>query len=308
MNKAELTRFIKTKARELGIARCGIAAVAEIDQDVARFRNWLDAGMNGEMDYMARRVDDRLDPRKLMATAKSVICLGQSYKSNKRQFDPEAPKISKYARGGDYHRVLRTKAKELIEEIRGQIGEFQSLISIDSNAMLEKAWAARAGIGWVGKNSLIMHRDVGSFMFLALIIVDFELHHDQPVGEECAACHVCVDACPTGAIVSPRVVNATKCIAYWTIETKGELPDEMLGQFDNWAYGCDTCQDVCPFNRRAPEHAEPQFGAKEELYKMTREEWFGLTQEKFNYLFSHTPLARGGYKRLKRNLDFLRDS
>jgi epoxyqueuosine reductase len=306
MNQPIITNLIKAKAAELGFARCGIARADLLDQEAPRFQRWLDREMNGEMSYMSTRIDARLDPRKLLEGAKSVICVAHNYYTNKRPLDSTAPKISKYAQGGDYHRILRSKVKQLLEYLHDEIGPFQSMISVDSSTVLEKAWAARAGIGWVGKNSLIMNRDVGSFMFLAVVIVDLALEYDQPVPDSCASCHVCIDVCPTGAIVEPRVVDARKCIAYWTIETKSALPETMKGKLENWVYGCDICQDVCPHNRRLQTGGEPHFEAVDELYRMTAAEWHNLTQETFNRLFAGTPLARGGLARLKRNLDFVR--
>jgi epoxyqueuosine reductase len=305
-NVGDLSRQIKTKARELGFHRCGIAPASYLDQEAPRLKHWLDAHMNGEMDYLANRIDIRLDPRKLMAGAKSVICLAHSYYNDNKPLDSSAPKISKYAQGGDYHRVLKKKANALLEYLRGYIGEFQAAVTVDSAAALEKAWGARAGIGWVGKNSLIIHRDLGSFLFLTLVIVDFELEYDHPVPDSCAHCTLCIDACPTGAIVEPHVVDVRRCIAYLTIEIKGDLPTDKRGKLNNWVYGCDICQDVCPWNRKAQPHGEPQFDALDELYQMTVADWHNLTQETFNSLFKGTPLARGGYKCLRRNLDFVR--
>jgi epoxyqueuosine reductase len=189
--------------------------------------------------------------------------------------------------------------------MRGEVGEFQAAVTVDTAKALEKAWAARAGIGWVGKNSLIMHRDIGSFMFLALVIVDFELEYDHPVPDSCAHCTLCIDACPTGAIVEPRVIDARKCISYLTIELKGNLPIDKKSRLDNWIFGCDICQDVCPWNRKALPHGEPQFEAPNELYQMTAVDWLNLTRETFNRLFKSSPLERSGYTRLRRNLDFV---
>jgi len=303
-NAADLTGRIKTKARELGFIRCGIARAGYLDQEAPRLKRWLDADMNGEMGYVADRIDVRLDPRQLLVGAKSVICLAHSYYTDKKPSDSTAPKISKYAQGGDYHRILRKKTNALLQYLHEEIGEFKVAVAIDSVAALEKAWAARAGIGWVGKNSLILHRDHGSFMFLALVIVDFELKYDHPIPDSCAHCTICIDACPTGAIVEPHVVDARKCIAYLTIEIKGDLPTDKKGRLDNWIFGCDVCQDVCPWNRKALPHGEPEFDALDELYQMTSADWRNLTRETFNRLFKGTPLARGGFRRLKRNLDF----
>ncbi len=302
---ADLTQRIKAKASELGFVRCGIAAAGYLDQEAPLLKRWLAAGMNGEMNYLAERIDTRLDPRRLLTGARSVICLAHGYYTDRKQLDPTAPKLSKYAQGGDYHRILRNKAKALLEYLRDEIGEFRCAIAVDSGAALEKAWAARAGIGWVGKNSLIMHRDTGSLLFLVLVIVDLELEYDLPLPDSCAHCTLCIDACPTGAIVDPHVVDATKCIAYLTIETKGDLPADRKGKLDNWMFGCDVCQDICPWNRKAQPHGEPQFDAVEELYHMTAADWRNLTPDTFKRLFIGTPLARGGYRRLKRNLDFL---
>jgi epoxyqueuosine reductase len=305
MNKRALTSLIKTQALSLGFARCGIAKAGFLDEEAPRLLRWLSSGKSADMAYMAERVEIRLDPRKLLEGARSIICLAHSYYTDRKLNDPTAPKISKYARGGDYHRVLKGKAGRLAESLREHIGDFKYLITVDTNYIQEKAWAVRAGVGWQGKNGLIMHRDTGSFLFLTLLIVDFDLDYDQPIPDSCANCRICIDACPTAAIVEPRVVDATRCISYMTIEYKGELPNEMKGRFANWAYGCDTCQDVCPFNAKAPVHREPQFDAADELYQLTADEWRRFNQEIFNRLFKGTPLARGGFRRLKRNLDFL---
>ncbi len=305
-NAADLSHQIKTKAYELGFQRCGIAPAGYLDQEAPRLKRWLDADMNGEMGYLADKIDIRLNPCKLLVGAKSVICLAHSYYTDKKPSDPTAPKISKYAQGGDYHRVLKKKANALLEYLRGEVGEFQAAVAVDSGTVLEKAWAARAGIGWVGKNSLIIYRDSGSFMFLALVIVDLELEYDHPLTDSCAHCTLCIEACPTGAIVEPHVVDARKCIAYLTIEIKGDLPTDKKGKLDNWIFGCDVCQDACPWNRKAQPHGEPEFNAPNELYQMTALEWQDLTQETFNRLFKGIPLARGGYTRLRRNLDFVR--
>jgi epoxyqueuosine reductase len=305
MNKIELTRWIKAKSSELGFERCGIAAAGYLDVEAPRLNDWLAAGMNGEMDYLAERLEVRLDPRNLLPGAQSVICFAQSYHTDKQPADATAPRISSYARGGDYHRVLKNKVGVLLVQLRSQLGEFQSAVAVDSGAVLEKAWGARAGIGWVGKNSILIHKEIGSFMFLAIVVVDFELEYDHPLPDSCAHCTACLDACPTAAIVRPHVVDARKCIAYLTIETKHELPVEMKGKLNNWAYGCDICQDVCPWNRKAPLHHEPQFEPSSKLYEMSADEWWQLTPEKFRSLFAGTPLARGGYARLRRNLDFL---
>jgi epoxyqueuosine reductase len=305
-NVAGLSQQIKTKAYELGFHRSGIAPAGYLDQEAPRLKRWLDAGMNGEMGYLADRIDIRLDPRKLLVGAKSVICLAHSYYTDNKSSDSTAPRISKYAQGGDYHRVLKRKANALLEYLREETGEFQAVVTVDSATALEKAWAARSGVGWVGKNSLIMHRDTGSFLFLTLVIVDLELEYDRPLADSCAHCTLCIDACPTGAIVEPHVVDARRCIAYLTIEIKGDLPTDKKGKLNNWIFGCDVCQDVCPWNRKARPHGEPEFNALDELYQMTAVDWHNLTQERFNRLFKGTPLARGGYKRLRRNLDFVR--
>ena len=262
-------------------------------------------GMHGEMSYMEKWHDKRLDPRKLLEGAKSVICLMHNYYTDKEPDSPRKPLIAKYARGKDYHWVLKDKITLLVEFIKSQIGETKAQICVDSTPVLEKAWAAKAGLGWIGKNSLLLNRESGSFFLLAELIVDLELEYDEPVADQCADCRICIDACPTGAIVEPRVVDSRKCLSYLTIECSDELPVNLKKKFGNRIFGCDTCQDVCPYNRGAKPHGEPLFEAKPEIYTMSRADWQKMTRGTYMRLFKGTAVTRRGFKGLKKNVVFV---
>lgn len=304
----ELTRrtlLVKHLASEFGFEACGIAKAELLEAEAPRLERWLKMNMNGKMAYMENWFDKRLDPRKLVEGAKSVIVLAHNYYTDQEARDATAPKIAKYARGKDYHWVLKDKLFRVVERLREEIGEFNFRVFVDSGPVLEKAWAAKAGIGWIGKNSLLLQRERGSFYFLAEIILDVEFEYDQAITDFCAKCRRCLDACPTGALVEPRVLDARRCISYFTIEYKGELPKEMTGKFKNWMFGCDICQDVCPWNKKSKPHREPLFAAKAELFDKSAEEWQELTREIFNRLFKGSAVTRTRYQGLKRNIAFL---
>lgn len=305
MDKQYITAAIKRLAARLGFAACGIARADFLEQDAMRFEHWLGHGMHGEMEYMADHLDMRLDPTQLMPGARSVVSLAYNYFRLPTESPVSPYLISLYAYGRDYHRVLRRKLREMISAIRHEIGEVEARICIDSAPITEKTWAAEAGLGWIGKNSLLLMPRAGSYHFLAELILDLELDYDRPKGDHCGVCRECMDACPTGAILEPYVVDARKCISYMTIEMKSEIPESMAGAYSGWVFGCDICQQVCPFNRFATPHREPQFEPRPEIFTMTAEQWHGLTPERFEDIFAGTPVMRGKYDRLMRNIRFL---
>ncbi len=305
MDKQYMTAVIKRHAARSGFAACGIARADFLVQDAMRFEHWLAHGMHGGMDYMADHLDMRLDPTQLMPGAKSVVSLAYNYYRPQDDAPASPYLISMYAHGRDYHRVLRKKLREMIADIRHDIGEFEARICIDSAPITEKTWAAVSGLGWIGKNSLLVMPRAGSYHFLAELILDVELDYDRPTGDHCGVCRQCIDACPTGAIIEPYVVDARKCISYMTIENKSDIPKEMAGRYSGWIFGCDICQQVCPFNRFAAPHSEPQFEPRPEIFAMSAAEWQQLTPDRFGELFAGTPVMRAKYDRLMRNIRFL---
>lgn len=304
-NRAEHTRLIKAAAKRLGFEACGISKADFLEEEAPRLEQWLSAGMQGSMQYMEHHFDKRLDPRLLVEGAKSVISLSLNYYSPALQEDKNAPKLSMYAYGEDYHAVIKDKLKALLEIIRTEIGEVNGRGFVDSAPVLDKAWAAKSGLGWLGKNGNLLRKNVGSYFFLAELIVDLELDADAPVAEHCGTCTKCIDACPTQAIVNPYIVDGSKCISYLTIELKEDIPSEFAGQLDNWLFGCDICQDVCPWNRFSKPTTESRFQPKEALLKMNKQEWTELTEELFGQLFQKSAVKRTKYSGLKRNIKFL---
>lgn len=287
---------------------CGIAKAGFLEEEAPRLDNWLKQNMQGEMHYMENHFDKRLDPRLLVDGARSVISLGLNYYTSQHQFDPSSPKISKYAYGTDYHFVIKDKLKQLLEVINEKIGEVHGRAFVDSAPVLDKAWAKRAGLGWVGKNTNLINIKKGSFFFLAELIVDIELEYDIPsTVDHCGTCTRCIDACPTEAIVAPYVVDGSRCISYLTIELKNEIPDEFQGKMDNWMFGCDVCQDVCPWNRFSVLNHEQAFQPNQELLTMDKQEWEDITEDVFQKVFKNSPVKRTKYSGLKRNIDFLRN-
>jgi len=261
--------------------------------------------MHGQMSYMQNYFDKRLDPRVLVPEAKSVISLLLNYFPAEKQKDTTAPKISKYAYGTDYHFVIKEKLNELLEFIKSNIGEVDGRVFVDSAPVMDKAWAQKSGLGWIGKNSNLINKQSGSFFFIAELIIDLELEYDTAIKDYCGTCTKCIDACPTGAIVEPYVVNGSKCISYFTIELKDAIPTEMKGKFDNWMFGCDICQDVCPWNSFSKAHKESQFIPKENLLGMTKQDWIELTEETFKKVFKNSAVERTKFKGLKRNIEFI---
>jgi epoxyqueuosine reductase len=304
--KETYSRLIKEEAKRLGFMFCGMAQAGFLEEEAPRLETWLKEGRHGEMQYMENYFDKRLDPRLLVDDAKSVISLALNYYNPQKQTDPFAPKISQYAYGLDYHEVIKEKLKQLLNYIQETIGEVSGRAFVDSAPVLDRAWAQRAGLGWIGKNSNLISKKSGSFFFLAELIVDLELEYDiAPTADHCGTCTRCIDACPTDAIVAPYVVDGSRCISYLTIELKNEIPHEFKGQTDNWMFGCDVCQNVCPWNRFSIAHQEPAFKPHEELLDMTSQDWQDITQEVFQQVFKKSAVKRTKFAGLKRNIEFL---
>ncbi len=298
--------MIKAEAQRLGFDFCGIAKATFLEEEAPRLEQWLLQNKHGRMKYMENYFDKRLDPRKLVDGAKSVVSLLYNYFPSQKQTQDDVPKISTYAFGTDYHVVIKEKLKELLQFIDEKIGEVGGRAFVDSAPVLDKAWAKRSGLGWIGKNSNLINKDSGSFFFIAELILDLDLEYDSPIEDYCGTCTACIDACPTEAIVEPYVVDGSKCISYFTIELKEEISNDVKGKFENWVFGCDICQEVCPWNRFSKPHREPQFNPKTELMEMTKQQWLEITEDVFKKLFSASAVKRTGYKGLKRNLDFLK--
>jgi len=299
-------QLIKAEAKRLGFMDCRVAMADFLEIEAPRLEHWLNQNHHGEMSYMANHFDKRLDPRKLVEGAKSVISLSLNYFTEQVQEDTEAPKISKYAYGRDYHKVIKKKLKALIHFINSEIGEVGGRAFVDSAPVMDKAWAVKSGIGWMGKHSNVLTKQSGSFYFISELILDLELTPDKPVTDHCGQCTACIDACPTGAIIQPYTVDGSKCISYFTIELKDQIfPKEYEGKFDNWMFGCDVCQEVCPWNRFSKEHSEPDFYPHEDLLNLTKSEWEELTEDVFNDLFMGSPVKRTKFEGLKRNIKFL---
>ncbi len=307
MTIGQRTAFVKRVAKELGFMSCGVSKAQFLEEEAPRLEQWLRESRQGGMSYMENHFDKRLDPTLLVPGAKSVVSLMYNYFPEQLQ-SHDAPQISKYAYGEDYHLVLKEKLFELLERIREEIGEVDGRCFVDSAPVLDKAWAARSGLGWIGKHSNLLSKSVGSFFFIAELIIDMDLDHDDPVMDHCGDCTRCVDACPTDAIYEPYKVDGSKCISYFTIELKGAIDETMKGQFENWAFGCDICQDVCPWNRFSTPHDEPRFEIPDSWSKWKTEEWKELTEEVFNKVFERSPIQRAGFSGLKRNVRFLESS
>ena len=303
---SKYSQMIKQEAMRLGFMSCGIAKADFLEEEAPRLENWLKANHHGEMGYMENHFDKRLDPRILVDGAKSIVSLTLNYYTDKKQTDTSAPKISKYAYGTDYHSVIKDKLQELMAFIRDHIGEVDGRCFVDSAPVMDKAWAQKAGLGWRGKNSNLISKQAGSFFFLAELIIDLELEYDSPFPtDHCGSCTRCIDACPTDAIVAPYTVDGSRCISYLTIELKNEIPTEFKGKMDNWMFGCDICQDVCPWNRFATPHQEENFIPKEDLLGLSKNELIDMTDEVFKRVFKNSPVKRTKYSGLKRNIDFL---
>lgn len=306
ITKEKYTQLIKSKAEAFGFQSCGVSKADFLEEEASYLENWLKRNHHGEMHYMENHFDKRLDPRLLVEGAKSVISLSYNYFPEKELFD-ENFKISKYAYGEDYHDVIKEKLRNLVLELQDEIGEFSFRIFTDSAPVLERAWAKKSGIGWVGKNANLITKKHGSFYFLAEIICDLDLMEDFPVADHCGSCTKCIDSCPTQAIVSDKIIDGSKCISYATIELKNEIPDFFKNKMDDWMFGCDICQDVCPWNRFSAPSLEEKFRPNSQLGSFTKQEWKDITQEIFSSVFRKSAVKRTKFAGLKRNLDFLAD-
>lgn len=306
MSTSNHTQLIKSEAKRLGFMSCGISKAEFLEEEAPRLEKWLKEGKQGEMQYLENHFDKRLDPTLLVPGAKSVVSVLLNYFPSETQRN-DSYKISKYAYGRDYHFVIKDKLKSLLHFIHDEIGEVHGRAFVDSAPVLDKTWAARSGLGWMGKHTNLLTKQVGSFYFIAELIIDLELDYDTPVTDHCGSCAACIDACPTQAIVEPYVVDGSKCISYLTIELKNEIPSEFSGEMDDWMFGCDVCQDVCPWNRFSKAHSEPLFNPKPELLKYSKKEWEEITKETFNEIFRKSAVKRTKYEGLKRNIQFLKE-
>jgi epoxyqueuosine reductase len=304
--KRDHTSVVKQTAFSLGFDFCGIARAEMLDDDARRLEHWLSSGMHGTMRYMENYFDLRVDPQKLVPGAKSVITLLLNYFPSQTQ-NADAPKISKYAFGRDYHEVIKTKLKNFLQMLREKVGEIHGRGFVDSAPVLERAWALKSGLGWIGKNGNLITKHSGSFFFIATMITDIELEYDDPFAKDyCGSCTRCIDQCPTNAILPNKVVDGSKCISYFTIELKDMLiPSQMRGKFDNWMFGCDVCQDVCPWNRFSKSTKEIELQPIQELLNFSMQDWDNVSEESFNKIFKNSPLRRSKYSGIRRNLKFL---
>ncbi|WP_317167333.1 tRNA epoxyqueuosine(34) reductase QueG [Winogradskyella costae] len=304
-HKAKYSEMIKAEAKRLGFLSCGISKAEFLETEAPRLEAWLNKNMNGEMHYMENHFDKRLDPTLLVEGSKSVVSLLLNYYPSETQTD-DSYKLSKYAYGNDYHHVIKHKLKSLLYFIQDEIGEVGGRAFVDSAPVLDKAWAAKSGLGWIGKHSNLLTQQVGSFYFIAELIIDLELEYDHITTDHCGTCTKCIDACPTEAITEPYVVDGSKCISYFTIELKENLPTEFKGKFDDWMFGCDVCQDVCPWNKFSKPHNEPLFNPHPELLDMTKKDWEEITEDTFKKVFQKSAVKRTKFPGLERNIKFLK--
>lgn len=304
-NKDQHTQLVKQLALQNGFDYCGVAKAVMLDEDARRLEQWLHQGMHGSMKYMENYFDLRVDPTKLVPGAKSVITLLQNYYPSQQQ---PGKTIAKYAYGQDYHEVIKASLKKMIHELQEKIGQFQGRGFVDSAPVLERSWAQRSGLGWIGKNGNLITKQTGSFFFIATLIVDVELNYDDPFAKDfCGNCNRCVESCPTDAILPDKTINGSQCISYFTIELKDEIiPEQMKGRFQNWMFGCDTCQDVCPWNRFSKPHNHPAFEPLPEILNFSSKEWEELSEDAFRKIFKYSPLGRAKHKGIQRNLKFLK--
>lgn len=301
--------IVKRLAFNLGFTFVGISAAGKLVDEEKSLTDWLNSGFQGEMGYMSNYFEKRLDPRLLEVGTKSVVSLMYNYYTSDKQKDSDAPKISAYAYGEDYHFVIKEKLKILLEQINEAIGTIHGRVFVDSAPILERAWAKKSGLGWIGKNSMLINKSQGSFFFLAEMLLDINLEPDGAIKDYCGTCTKCIDACPTDAIVGDKIIDGSKCISYLTIELKDELlPSEFQDRMSNWMFGCDICQDVCPWNRFSQEHHEKRFSAKGKLLEMKKEEWIHLNESTFQVLFKNSAVKRTKFKGLKRNINFIKPS
>jgi epoxyqueuosine reductase len=304
LNKTLYTQLIKNKAKALGFEYCGVSKAEFLEEEAPRLENWLNKQMHGEMAYMANHFDKRLNPQLLVDGAKSVVSLSLNYFPEKEIIADV--RISKYAYGIDYHLVIKEKLKALLNHITEEIGEVHGRVFVDSAPVMDKAWAKKSGLGWMGKNTNLINKKSGSFFFLAELILDLELEYDGAIKDYCGTCTRCIDACPTDAITEPYIVDGSKCISYFTIELKEQIPLGVKGKFENWAFGCDICQDVCPWNKFSKPHQTEAFNPKPELIGMTTKDWVEITEEVFKTVFKDSAIKRTKLEGIKRNISFLK--
>ena len=298
----ENTKFIKNKAKDLGFSSVGISKARHLHEEENKFEKWLSKGFQGSMNYLEKNLDKRLDPRKLVPGSKSIISLSYNYYPKKNIDKKNNFIISKYAYGKDYHKVIKKKLKILFRSIKEKIGDVEGRVFVDSAPVHERAWAKLSGLGWIGKNSLLINEKKGSYFFLAEIICDLDLEYDSPVANRCGKCTKCIDACPTDAITSTQIINANKCISYLTIENKKEIPTELKNNLNDAIFGCDICQDVCPWNKFSKPHKEESFNPKNELSSLKKTDWIELTEETFNKIFEGSAVKRAKYEGIIRNI------
>ncbi|WNB17369.1 tRNA epoxyqueuosine(34) reductase QueG [Marivirga arenosa] len=306
--KERNTKLIKSIASDLGFDFCGTSKAGFLEEEAPKLENWLKKGYHGKMKYMENHFDKRLDPTKLVEGAKSVVSLMYNYYPEEDISKSDSYKIAKYAYGKDYHFVIKDKLKDFISRIHQEIGEVDGRIFVDSAPVMERQWAAKSGLGWLGKNSLLLNKQRGSFYFLAELIIDLELEEDGPIKDYCGTCTKCIDACPTDAIVADGVIDASKCISYLTIELKDEIPSQFSNQMEDWIFGCDICQDVCPWNRFSKPHQEPLFKPHSKLKELNTRDWKELTQEVFSEIFRKSAVKRTKYSGLMRNINYINNA
>ena len=305
MNLQKHTAIIKQEAKRLGFDFCGVSKAEFLEEEAPRLEAWLNSKKHGKMEYMENHFDKRLNPTLLVDGAKSVVSLLYNYYPEQTQIT-DSPKISKYAYGKDYHEIIKEKLKEFLNTLKEKIGDVNGRAFVDSAPVLDKAWAKKSGLGWIGKNANLINKQNGSFFFIAELIIDIDLEYDGAIQDYCGTCTKCIDACPTEAIVEPFIVDGSKCISYLTIELKDAIPTEFKNKMDNWAFGCDVCQDVCPWNRFSMPHHEKEFNNQTGLLNLSTNEWYELTEETFNKVFNQSAVKRTKYKGLKRNLEFIK--
>ena len=304
LDKNNLSKIIKSEALSIGFLSCGISKAEFLSEEATKLENWLKSGFNGEMSYMERNFDKRLDPRLLVPGCKSVISLLFNYYTKKKPKKDHEPKISSYAYGKDYHLVVKDKLRELLLRIKNLVGDVNGRVFVDSASVMDRVWAKKSGLGWIGKNTNLISKKTGSFFFIAELILDLELEYDHPTTDHCGSCTACIDSCPTNALATPYQIDATKCISYATIELKNNIPDSFKDNMRGWIFGCDICQDVCPWNRFSKNHNEPTFKDKKNITDMSKSQWEDLTKDVFDEVFKDSPIQRTGYNGIKRNIDF----
>ena len=303
-DKYKLSEIIKSEALSVGFLSCGISKAEFLSEEATKLENWLKSGFNGEMSYMERNFDKRLDPRLLVPGCKSVISLLFNYYTKKKPKKDHEPKISSYAYGKDYHLVVKDKLRELLLRIKNLVGDVNGRVFVDSAPVMDRVWAKKSGLGWIGKNTNLISKKTGSFFFIAELILDLELEYDHPTTDHCGSCTACIHSCPTNALATPYQIDATKCISYATIELKNNIPDSFKDNMRGWIFGCDICQDVCPWNRFSKNHNEPSFKDKKNITDMSKSQWEDLTKDVFDEVFKDSPIQRTGYNGIKRNIDF----